>query len=731
MIPASFGYGLPPQPEIQPDYNGNHHAIKGWQRTAFSRGAPRDISITERKLWEVNSEDHDYRAQFLHGLPDYLAGYFGERYTRIFKASKAGRRHANMFLRTTLGKNILPRLRHVTNTYRRDHSELSPFRHNLESLPSYDRAQIKDFAWRVSAYLGECFHSFIDRNFDNAVADAEELERRAIVCWAALANEAKDCGTVPPYWYDWCQSTLTPRKAECGLLRMLSPRWWQGRIKRRRDTMREHLAISVGQVQRAASAYVSRSTLNEWTEQKRRNREFFKKFELENDEGQRFDMMDLVARSVANPAIRRHELMARMRGFEDLANEQGCVGVFYTITAPSRYHSTHSKGGFVEQWNGSSPRDTQRYLCGVWARIRAELKRNKISTFGFRVVEPHHDGTPHWHLLLFMRPEHREAMTGIMRTHACREDASELTSEDARNARFDAELIDPEKGTATGYIAKYISKNIDGYALDGEAADETGENLRDMAKHVSAWASRWRIRQFQQIGGAPVTVWRELRRLRDVTLADQRMDAVLAAADVGDWAAYVHHQGGPLVLRRDLVVRLTYKITEMGNEYAEDVQRVDGIYSPLSIGSEVCTRTTTWKMVPKAAAPAEAGFSGGNAAPWSSVNNCTGVKNRSTGDHAPPEQKTRVMRVIQSAESQGISITRAQAESLARGARLREGKVIYQVTPGGGLRQQLPGKSERLASAMRRAQKRGGVSPQEAGRDPVGHWKKITQQEVN
>jgi hypothetical protein len=41
-----------------------------------------------------------------------------------------------------------------------------------------------------------------------------------------------------------------------------------------------------------------------------------------------------------------------------------------------------------------------------------------------------------------------------------------------------------------------------------------------------------------------VTVWRELRRLGDQRLTDKRMDAVLAAADVGDWAAYTQLQGG-------------------------------------------------------------------------------------------------------------------------------------------------------------------------------------------
>ncbi|MCI4005157.1 replication endonuclease, partial [Dickeya dianthicola] len=75
---------------------------------------------------------------------------------------------------------------------------------------------------------------------------------------------------------------LSTEKAESGLLRMMSPEWWRARLKRRRDIQREHMAIAVGQVQKAASPYVSRSTLDEWKEQKRRNREFFKAFELED-----------------------------------------------------------------------------------------------------------------------------------------------------------------------------------------------------------------------------------------------------------------------------------------------------------------------------------------------------------------------------------------------------------------------------------------------------------------
>jgi len=79
---------------------------------------------------------------------------------------------------------------------------------------------------------------------------------------------------------------------------------------------------------------------------------------------------------------------------------------------------------------------------------------------------------------MFMRPEQAERVREIMRDYAWQEDGSELTTDKARKARFHAEAIDPEKGSATGYVAKYISKNIDGYALDGETDDESGKGLK-------------------------------------------------------------------------------------------------------------------------------------------------------------------------------------------------------------------------------------------------------------
>lgn len=111
--------------------------------------------------------------------------------------------------------------------------------------------------------------------------------------------------------------------------------------------------------------------------------------------------------------------------------------------------------------------------------------------YGFRVAEPHHDGCPHWHMLLFMKPAHCEQVTAIIQQYAMQEDGNEAG---AAKHCFEAVHISKEKGSATGYIAKYISKNIDAFGIDADTDDETGTPASDAAKRVKAWASNWNIR---------------------------------------------------------------------------------------------------------------------------------------------------------------------------------------------------------------------------------------------
>ncbi|HHC3230321.1 TPA: replication endonuclease [Klebsiella pneumoniae] len=487
-------------------------------------------------------------------------------------------------------------------------------------LPDMSRADVDLLAGDIANFIRSELANIDDSGFG---------ELKTLYTWYMHAGFISlQFNVTPPHWERVANKYFNKDDIAPAVIRMFTESWWRNRLRRVASAWREHLQIAVGNVSKKKHAYASKNCVTDWREQKRRTREFLKGLDLEDEDGNRISLIEKYDGSVANPAIRRCELMTRIRGFENICNELGYVGEFYTLTAPSKYHATTKAGYRNSKWNGASPSDTQSYLTGLWARIRAKLHREEIRIFGIRVAEPHHDGTPHWHMLMFMLPEDVERVRLIIRDYAWEEDRHELRSDKAKKARFHAEAIDSEKGSATGYVAKYISKNIDGYALDGETDDETGELLKDTAPAVSAWAARWHIRQFQFIGGAPVTVYRELRRLADTETAhglSVEFAAVHDAADAGDWAGYVNAQGGPFVRRDDLQVRTLYEPRAEFNQYGEETICIRGVYdSAVGADTPILTRLKQWKIVPKRAVDLAVDVKGAPAPSRSSVNNCTG-----------------------------------------------------------------------------------------------------------
>jgi len=443
------------------------------------------------------------------------------------------------------------------------------------------------------------------------------------------------------------------------LVRLLDAKWWTRKINRAWDRYTEHAAILIGKVRRGVSAYLSNTNLKIYRQRKEAAKRWAADLLVVNEQhGLEISLADAIKASIANPENRRHELMVRMRGFEDTAADLGHLGLFITWTAPSKFHPWKTRGGKQdgktvenERYQGASPRETQRYLCKLWSYARAELKRQEISPYGFRVVEPHHDGTPHWHMLLFIPPEQCHALIGTLQRYALLHDQAELVR--TRNQwgrycpaftditpRFDWKIMNPAEGGATGYLAKYIAKNIDGHRVGEDY--EAGELSDHAAIAACGWASWHGLRQFQQIGGPGVGIWRELRRLPDLPgpAQDPQLELCRAMASHPDWAGYVREMGGPILPRADRPVRLLKQIDKAASRYGEDVTRLLGV---MGHRVEIETRLDGWEIsrhglderLALAPAARQGGALGHGAAgaPWSSDNNCTeGSPAGSAGD---------------------------------------------------------------------------------------------------
>ncbi|MBE5202013.1 replication endonuclease [Pectobacterium sp. FL60-S17] len=385
-----------------------------------------------------------------------------------------------------------------------------------------------------------------------------------------------------------------------------------------RDTARNR-------VHKKISPYVSVRALREFASAQQRMNNFLENNELESSDGDRISLRTAYESGNSCPKNRRTELMTRLRHTGEYFTSEGYDGYFLTITLPSRYHPNHVDGRENRRCTVINPRVGQEELSRIWRNIHRKFARDGIFSAGFRMTEPNHDGTPHWHCVIWFRPEQAETALKIFHDRYCAQDWGAIAHNP--QIRFQATPIDPERGAAA-YCAAYVSKNIDGFGLDGDL--EAGLSAADGATRATAWARLYGIRQFQSFGCVGATAWREFRRLRKSPDCDPVLRDFWQAADSGDFGAFIRlsrQHGGVSLYRADA----DFAGHELRNQWGEKTTRIRGVCLSVSPMTRLQTRSRDWTIVPKTESESEsvsvtvrpeAVRACGTLAPWTSGNNC-------------------------------------------------------------------------------------------------------------
>jgi hypothetical protein len=521
-----------------------------------------------------------------------------------------------------------------------------------ETVDSIINASIADFRANHNPY-----------NLDLTASDSElgDAARRHAERAALLLAGTQDADTKQAIIGQVCRAAHLPEPTGDSIAsrvkRLSCPRWWRCKLRRQHARVLEDGNIRLNLVQAKRDPYASRDALLRCQRQEARNGLFMQNTILQNECGDSFTLQELSEKSTSNKAIRRNELMTRLRGMEDIAAQRGDIALFGTITCPSSYHATVKESGKGNAaYRGHTPRQANAYLCEVWSRIRAKLQREGIEVYGLRVAEPHHDACPHWHLILFVAPHQSELLQSVMRHYALAVNPEEPGA--AKN-RCHFVTIAAEKGSATGYIAKYIAKNIDGYKLE---TDLMGEPILTTSLRVTAWAKTHGIRQFQEFGTVSVMLWREMRRIKQQAIADapayvqeawqSAQKTLTAEGDTeqrADYARFINAVGGVAISRKDARIKLAKLHYDTPGRYGDAIgEKPVGIVDAAAPMKVYESTRYTWTQIDAKATPASksnapasaaanaceidtSGFAQARevlkksvfAVPWTRVNNCT------------------------------------------------------------------------------------------------------------
>ncbi|AWY43773.1 hypothetical protein DKY63_29185 [Pseudomonas putida] len=219
----------------------------------------------------------------------------------------------------------------------------------------------------------------------------------------------------------------------------------------------------------------------------------------------------------ANEKNRISELYFMVKSLEKLAMERGFKWLFITLTAPSKFHPNPLKGRRSYDPDVGI-RGSHDYLKRQWVQIRSILNERGISAgpehyFGFRTVEPHKDGSLHWHLLVFVNINSLDSLST-----AIREKFPEKTAATIVHGK-----VGSGSASAATYLYKYITKGISkektNYKSNSERTMDNEREKRDLASlrnkdRVQAALKALGIRQYQPFGVYGLnTIFKKINKL--------------------------------------------------------------------------------------------------------------------------------------------------------------------------------------------------------------------------
>lgn len=422
---------------------------------------------------------------------------------------------------------------------------------------------------------------------DEIRAEGKRTAEARLAAYAAQQEGRRQRGAAPLEW--------TPE-----VRKQIDAAWQTGQLRRRVTKTGLLIAACLRTVGgRNGAAYVDAHTEGRFHERQERAREMAGRRWFLSDAGDRVRLLDIMD---AQAAATLSRLYAQLLGMQTLAERRGLSAVFLTLTLPPRYHPNPTQGR--RSWTSAVGIEAgKKALQNDWRRFLRRLDKHEIDVvFGAAFKEPHKDGTPHLHALVWVAPEHVDDVIRILGETA------------PGRHRTDAKVIDPNYQGPRGpakpitYLMKYLIKSVNDGAKAAELAGGAGDDEDDgdhLTNHaaVRAWASAYGLRRWSLLGVHGVQrLWQTIFMWKEVP--DDAPEAARNAwvhMHKGEWAEALLTMGAVRGEENFGCLHLTYEDFE--TRFGEVARRpvgmagTDGRACPLS--------TKAWTVVDESELPPE------------------------------------------------------------------------------------------------------------------------------